>query len=64
MRILFASTGGAGHFSSTCAVRALLDDPRYRDRARRIAHEIRALPPVDRAVRALTALAGGQTQPT
>jgi UDP:flavonoid glycosyltransferase YjiC (YdhE family) len=38
------------------AVHAVLNDPRYRDRARRIAHEIQALPPIDHAARALTAL--------
>jgi MGT family glycosyltransferase len=38
------------------AVRELLDDSRFRDRARRIADEIRALPPVDDAVDALSAL--------
>ena len=39
------------------AVRAVLDDPRYRDRSGRIADEIAALPPIDAAVDALTALA-------
>jgi UDP:flavonoid glycosyltransferase YjiC (YdhE family) len=39
------------------AVRAVLDDPRYRDRSGRIADEIGALPPIDAAVDALTALA-------
>ena len=38
------------------AVRTLLDDPRFRDRAQRIADEIRALPPVDAAADALAAL--------
>jgi UDP:flavonoid glycosyltransferase YjiC (YdhE family) len=39
------------------AVRTLLDDSRFRDRARRIADEIAALPPVDAAADALAALA-------
>jgi UDP:flavonoid glycosyltransferase YjiC (YdhE family) len=39
------------------AVRAVLDDPSYRDRSGRIADEIAALPPIDNAVDALTALA-------
>jgi UDP:flavonoid glycosyltransferase YjiC (YdhE family) len=39
------------------AVDAVLNDPRYRDRARRIAHEIQALPLVDDAAPALAALA-------
>lgn len=42
------------------AVRALLDDPRFRDRAQRIADEMRALPPIDDAVDALSALVSGQ----
>ena len=45
------------------AVRAVLDDPRFRDRSGRIADEIRGLPPIDHAVDALTALATGRTQP-
>ena len=36
---------------------AVLNDPRYRDRARRIAHEIQALPLVDDPALALAALA-------
>jgi UDP:flavonoid glycosyltransferase YjiC (YdhE family) len=39
------------------AVDAVLNDPRYRDRARRIAHEIQALPLIDDAAPALAALA-------
>ena len=39
------------------AVDAVLNDPRYRDRARRIAHEIQALALVDDAAPALAALA-------
>jgi UDP:flavonoid glycosyltransferase YjiC (YdhE family) len=42
------------------AVRELLDDARFRDRAQRIADEMRALPPVDDAVDALSALAAGR----
>jgi UDP:flavonoid glycosyltransferase YjiC (YdhE family) len=38
------------------AVRTLLDDSRFRDRAQRIADEIGALPPVDAAADALAAL--------
>lgn len=45
-------------------VRAVLDDPRYPDGARRIARAIQALPPIDHAVHALTALAAGQTLAT
>jgi MGT family glycosyltransferase len=41
------------------AVHAVLDDPRYRQRARRIADEIQALPPIDDAAPALTALVSG-----
>jgi UDP:flavonoid glycosyltransferase YjiC (YdhE family) len=41
------------------AVHAVLDDPRYRDRARRIAHEIQALPSIDHAAPTLEALATG-----
>jgi UDP:flavonoid glycosyltransferase YjiC (YdhE family) len=42
------------------AVRTLLDDSRFRDRAQRIADEIGALPPVDAATDALEALVEGQ----
>jgi hypothetical protein len=42
------------------AVGALLDDTRFRDRAQRIADEIRALPPVDAAAAALAALVDEQ----
>jgi UDP:flavonoid glycosyltransferase YjiC (YdhE family) len=38
------------------AVRSLLDDSRFRDRAQRIADEIRSLPPVDAAADALAGL--------
>ena len=34
----------------------LLSDPRYRDRARTIAHEMQTLPPIEQAPRALSAL--------
>jgi UDP:flavonoid glycosyltransferase YjiC (YdhE family) len=45
------------------AVRALLRDRRYRDRARRVAAEIRALPPVDEAVDVLASLRSGDGRP-
>jgi MGT family glycosyltransferase len=41
------------------AVRDLIEDPAYRDRARRVAAEIEALPPVDDGVRVLSGLAKG-----
>jgi len=41
------------------AVDGVLNDPRYRDRARRIADEIQALPPIDHAAPALEALVLG-----
>jgi UDP:flavonoid glycosyltransferase YjiC (YdhE family) len=44
----------------TDAVRALLEYPRYRRAAERVAAEIRALPPLDDAVGALGALAAEQ----
>jgi UDP:flavonoid glycosyltransferase YjiC (YdhE family) len=40
------------------AVRAVLDDPGYRDRARLMRHDIHALPPVAAAVEALERLVG------
>jgi UDP:flavonoid glycosyltransferase YjiC (YdhE family) len=45
--------GGAG------SVDGVVNDPRYRDRARRIADEIQALPPIDHAAPALEALVVG-----
>jgi UDP:flavonoid glycosyltransferase YjiC (YdhE family) len=50
-------TGPPSPSSLRSAVRALLGDSRYRARARDVADEIAALPPIDDAVGALSALA-------
>jgi UDP:flavonoid glycosyltransferase YjiC (YdhE family) len=42
------------------AIRALIEDPRYRRQAERVAAEVAALPPADDAVRVLEDLAEGR----
>lgn len=58
-RLGVALDGGAAAIPALAeAVRDLLADPRYGDRAREIADEIQALPPVENAVDLLSELAG------